>query len=306
MKAIVAALVLTLVAPFDALAQGAPVDDPEATLVSELIVVAPGGGPAWWRVSKGESVIWIMALPATYVPRDTTWDTIVLERRLSGAKAVLLPATVNFKIRGKMDDGVAGTLSPSLAARVARVSASMNRPASRYATPMPAVGVFRLQKDYANWAKLNADTMATIQAKARRAKVPVRRAKIDGGVLTPADLAPSRPGVASCLDSVLDSMEAPVEQYRAAAAGWARGDLRAALGARRDSWSFCENGVFVQGTNRRTIDAQLAAIEQALAQPGKTVAVAGMRQLLAEEGILIRLAAKGYDITYPTELGEGD
>ena len=306
MKAIVAALALTLAAPFGAVAQSAPVEDPEATLVSELIVVAPGGGPAWWRVSKGESVVWLMALPATYVPRDTGWDTIVLERRLRGAKAFLLPATVNFRIRGKTDDGVAGTLSPSQTARVARVSANMKRPAGRYATPMPAVGVFRLQRDYANWAKLNADTLATIVAKARRARVPVRRLKIDGGALTPADLAPSRPGVASCLDSVLDSLEAPVEQYRAAAAGWARGDLRAALAARRDSWSFCENGVFVPGTNRRAIDAQLAAIEEALAQPGKAVAVAGMRQLLAEEGILIRLKAKGYQITYPTELGESD
>ena len=90
------AAVLSLLFATNGFAQTSPiaVDDPESTIVSELVITAPTPGPAWWRVSKGPSVVWIIGLPAAATPRKMAWDKRPLERRLDGAKALLMPPPV--------------------------------------------------------------------------------------------------------------------------------------------------------------------------------------------------------------------
>jgi hypothetical protein len=55
-----------------------------------------------------------------------------------------------------------------------------------------------------------------------------------------------------------------------------------------------------------SIDAQTTAIKAALDKPGKTVAAVQLRVLLAQGGVLQRLAADGYDIVSPVGLDEDD
>ena len=309
MKAVLAVIVaVALLAPAAATAQTqSAIDDPEANLLAELIVIAPIEGPAWWRVSKGDSVVWIMAMPASSLPTGMAWDSKALDRRLKGANAFLTFPRIQVSIGRPAKDEPPVAVPSALAARFARVRTRIGRPEGRYAEPIPARAFFQLQKDYYRWAKLDygAGVAARVEARARRAGVAVRRpAAINGGALTPADMAPWHPGAAACLDALLDDVEVPAEQKYAAAAGWARGDLKAALTAPRDPWAICENRLFSEGSSRRAIELQVAAIERALAKPGKTVAIASLRQLLAEEGILDRLAAKGYQITAPTDFSE--
>ena len=91
MRAVLAVIVaVALLAPAAATAQTqSAIDDPEANLLAELIVIAPTEGPAWWRVSKGDSVVWIMAMPASSLPTGMAWDSKALDRRLKGANAFL-------------------------------------------------------------------------------------------------------------------------------------------------------------------------------------------------------------------------
>ena len=49
---LVGALLLAVAQPMPAWAD----TDPEAAVVEELVVSGPGGGPAWWRVTKGGHV----------------------------------------------------------------------------------------------------------------------------------------------------------------------------------------------------------------------------------------------------------
>lgn len=320
----VTALSLALLSAPRAQAQPAvpQVDDPEATLLSELLVIAPTEGPAWWRVSKGDSVVWIMALPAGSVPQRLTWDTRALDRRLKGAHAVLAPPWVQFHVRysraaatndaeprpPRTRASVEESLPEDLAARFTAARTRIKRTPVRYAIPSPAVAFFRLNEDHQKWAKLRPgrEVMTTVEARAKKAKVVVTRpARVDAGTMGPAEVAPTVPAAAACFDAILDSTEVPVEQHRAAASGWARGDLKAAIAAPREPLSICENRLFNRGASRRAIEVQVAAIETALTKPGKTVAMAPLRALVADEGILDRLKAKGYQIIYPTTLDEG-
>lgn len=65
-----------------------PADDPEATIVEELVVQAVAPGPAWWRVKDGDSIVYILGAPESPMPPGVTWDRSVVERRLTGANAL--------------------------------------------------------------------------------------------------------------------------------------------------------------------------------------------------------------------------
>ena len=83
-RAIVAGLIAAALAtPLSSSAQQA-----QDTVVSDLVVVAPASGPAWWKVSKGDASVWILGLqPMT--PTGMTWDQSTLQRRLKGARLML-------------------------------------------------------------------------------------------------------------------------------------------------------------------------------------------------------------------------
>lgn len=322
MRRLTAAVLTALfVMPFGAEAQTLPsVDDPEATVLADLVVVAPTEGPAWWRVSKGESVVWIMGLPASSTPKGLVWDHKALDRRMKGANALLVPpsgtltlgkgekvSVIKFLPGVRWTNGnVEEAMPPTLAARFARVRARIKKPVGRYASPIPATAFIRLYGDFHASAKLEPyAARGIVRATAKRLRVPVvQPPKVTMGELKLAEVDPSRPEAAACYDAFLDNMEVPVERYRTAAQGWARGDLKAAISGPREAFQICENRLFNQGASRRAIEAQVAAIEDALKRPGKTLAIANLRSLLADEGILDRLAEKGYDIVYPTSIDE--
>jgi hypothetical protein len=309
MKVIVTtALVAFLLSPAVATAQApAPrppvVDDPEATLLSDLLVVAPTQGPAWWRVSKGDSVVWIMGLPENPGPKNMKWDRKALDRRLTGARVLLTPPIMTLAFPASAKGNSAGA-PPALADRFSTVRTRIGKSARRYADSSPAVALLTLYRDYLKSAKLEGgEALRWTHAMAKARRVPiVQPTKIQAQSVGLAELDPARPEAAACYEALMQATEVPVERYRSAAAGWARGDLRAAASAPRNPFGVCENRLFNQGASRRAIAVQVAAIEAALKEPGKAVAVASIRALVADEGILVRLAAKGYDIVYPTAL----
>ena len=57
--------------------------DPNATLVEELVVNARAPGPAWWRVSKGDAVVFVLGIPGLG-PSGTVFDDTLLKKRLDG------------------------------------------------------------------------------------------------------------------------------------------------------------------------------------------------------------------------------
>ena len=45
-------------------AQAQAIDDPQANVVEALVVSAKLPGPAWWRVSDGDTTIYVMGMPS--------------------------------------------------------------------------------------------------------------------------------------------------------------------------------------------------------------------------------------------------
>jgi hypothetical protein len=97
-----------------------------------------------------------------------------------------------------------------------------------------------------------------------------------------------------CLGDALDEVEGGVDALKRGAVAWAEGDVPSALAAPR-GFAACQ--LLLSGGAEfwsRTIDQETAAIAQALAHPGHSVAVFPLRAVLAKDGILERLRARGF------------
>jgi len=103
----------------------------------------------------------------------------------------------------------------------------------------------------------------------------------------------------ACLSEALDDIEGGAERQYRAADGWARGDVKLAL-AGSTNFSHCVN-LLPEGArmSRLSMGDEAGGIAAALEQPGQAVAVMPLRQLLAEDGVLEQLRARGYEISAP-------
>jgi len=283
--------------------------DPEATVVQELIVTAPSGGPAWWSVSKGASTVWILGTPSD-LPKGFSWDQRVLDRRIGQSRAVLLPPEAHA---GLMD--ILGIMAAQRRLK-SREPLEVRAPAplgARFVAATAALG--RAPKDYDHWNGLMAGVMMSADFRRKAGLEPfaplpaIRRAaeKRRVPVSNVADypfMPTLRAGIAEvtpelewvCLAAAVDEIDKGPDAFRAAARGWAVGDVRTALTTPR-GYEVCFNSI-PAGADiaRRAMNDETRAIEKALQTPGRVIAVVSLRTLLAQGGVLEQLRADGYSI----------
>jgi uncharacterized protein YbaP (TraB family) len=287
-------------------------EDPEGALVEAVVVTPRTPGPAWWKVSDGDSVVWILATPDSPLPPGVTWDHSVVERRLKGASVLIdqvsmiaslrdLPALLRLRKQLKSKAPLEPSLPPALRDRFVADRTRLGMPAKRYAewTPL-AAGMILMgdAREKGRWSRPDID----VRRLAKKARVPVRAAaRYDAMPFLQKALSGLTPAVQQqCLDSALADIEAG-GRLRPAAQGWAAGDVQQALSAPRavercllllaggaDLW-------------RRSSRDQAESIERALRTPGHAVALVGMRRLLAKDGVLDLLRARGFTVTGPGE-----
>jgi hypothetical protein len=301
-----------LAASATACAGGARAAEEPSWTVGELVVTAKAQGPVLWRVTKGASEVWILgALPN--MPRNQAWNTARLERVITGANVVLTRprATVDlFTVlgvlthlnlpRGKTLDQ---ELSSDLEARFARARALAGTSAARYARLKPVWAAWRLLADYYGAAKLSyTEPQDTLARLASRHHTPVRpvatyRAK---AVVRNFEAMTDAEGQACLADAATD-IEHDSRHAAAAAKAWAAGDLRAV----RDHYGEPAFGLCLEeapsfvALRDRSVGDTVAAIDAALARPGKSVAIFPLGDLLRDGGALQRLRAEGATITAP-------
>jgi len=289
----------------------AGLEDPEAHIVSELVVVAKERGPAWWRVTDGDTTVYILGVPGGPLPPGVAWDRRVLQARLAGASTVImgtqvraglrdLPALLRIRSRMRSKTPMEAGLAAPLRARFVAAREQLGKPAGRYEKWQPVVAGQMLAFDAQHgWSSVEEQVKgmartahARVRTSASYDLVPLVNRMLDG--LTPEIQT-------RCLEGALSDVEAGAGPFRRAADGWARGDTAVALTQPR---GFEPCLLALSGGAQLWRDAtrdNVEAIAQALKTPGHAVAVVSLRTLLADGGVVEQLEARGLRVIGPGE-----
>ncbi|EJL33915.1 hypothetical protein PMI01_01870 [Caulobacter sp. AP07] len=299
-----------------ALATAAParaqvIDDPEANVVDELVVSAKLPGPAWWRISDGDTTIYMLGVLQA-LPEGQGWDKSVLERRLTGAFAVILPPEgkaglrdlpAALALRGRLkSDTPLDVAAASLAPKLARARATLGKAPDAYRQWSPLGAGVMMAGDYRKAVRLEpAEPERAIARLARKHRVKVRPAATYKAmpVLKTAVRGHSAEAGLVCLEGVLDEINAGAGATRTAARAWALGDVRGAISGPRN-FQRCLLGLpGMAELERRGTQDEVEALSAAMRTPGHAVAVYGVRGLVARDGVLDQMRARGFTVSTP-------
>lgn len=315
MKIIAAVLSLALAAT-PAIAAAAPAEDIEGVTLEEFVVKGRLPGPAWWKVSDGDTTVYILGTPDA-LPKGLAWDQSVLRRRLAGAGAVITPPEVRatakptaiprllaaYRDASRAEVDLMTLLPAAQQARLRGAAARVGKSPDVYRKLEPWFAGVRLAGDFRKKTALEfGQPLRAIRAAAKKAKVKARPAMVINTTATSllGELK-EIPQVAAlaCLDHAIAETEAGAEATRRAGRAWATGDVAGALAAPRSA-DMCLAAVpGAAALKRDALARQSQAIEEALRTPGHAVAVLSLRSLVAREGVLQRLKAKGYQVSGP-------
>lgn len=309
--ACLSALLLAAAAP--AFAQerpGALPEDPGSVVVEELVVQAKEPGPAWWVVRDGDSTVYILGMPSGGVPAKSGWDRRYLDRRLKGANSLILADSVRINI-GVASFGEALRLFRSLRSDVPletrlqeplrsqfiTARQKIGQPEKRYAKWKPFIAALTLMGDAApkGWVEPRDEIIrAARKAKVRRIEPPAQDiSDVARNVLGKMDPALET----TCLAAAVRTVERA--RPDAVARGWAAGDVAAAISGPRD-FEGCllllNGGARIW---REITDAHTRMIADGLRTPGHSVALVNISMLVAEEGVIRKLEARGLAVTGP-------
>ena len=293
-------------------AQAAPSRDPEATVVDDLIVTAREAGPAWWRVSKGSSVAWVLGVPVG-LPGGYKWDTRYLDLHLVGARQAITPPVSTaslfsipalLSLRGKMKAAtpLEDSLPAELRARFVAGARALGQDPSRYDRWNGLYAGFLMISDFRKAGRMdNFDPMPAVNRAVRAHGLSAKPAAVYKAMpILKAGVAELNVEIEqACLSDALDEIEGGAERQRRAAEGWGRGEVRLALTA-AFGFDHCMN-MLPEGARlaRQAMADEAGAISSALDQPGQVVVVLPLRPLLAQGGVLEQLKVKGYAIRTP-------
>ena len=308
-----AALVMTATIAAPVAAQSpAPLADPEETLLEELVVNAKLPGPAWWRVSDGDTTIYILGTPSA-LPRGQAWDRSIVERRLTGAFALITPpqaqaglrdapAAIGLMNRMRSKTPLAQTLPPALNARFTAMLTKLGKKPDAYAGWKPLAAGMLLARDFRKAARLDFDQPdRAIRQMAKRKKVRITPAATYKAMPAAKAIVREHTEAAglACLEVALDEVEAGSGRLRAAGKAWADGEVRTSMSGVRGYERCAAQLPGAAELNRKALSDQTEAIARALKTPGHAVAIMGVRPLVSEDGVLQRLRARGYTVKTP-------
>jgi hypothetical protein len=286
---------------------------------NEVVVVsAQAPGPAFWHLKKGDSEIWILGTPGP-LPENLSWNATHLADVITGARAVLLPPLAsagffevswflitNHSLLSMPDDQkLEDTLPPELHARFVAARGSIKRDADRYDDDPPIIAAVKLQGDFEKANHFSREEpRRTVEKIARAKHVPVHNVAEYGALAMVKEfLRLPMAAQKSCLENAVSDVEARAVHGVPAAEAWAVGDLKG-IKAHYSSSNLekCAKGTqSFSKLHPRAVADSLAAIDDALSKPGKTVMLADIGSLLRSEGVAQKLREQGVIIEGPAE-----
>ncbi|GIL40656.1 TraB/GumN family protein [Roseiterribacter gracilis] len=281
----------------------------------ELVVEARAPGPVFWRIASDTSEVWVLGrLPA--LPAGQPWNSARLESLLRGARAVITPprATAGlFTVIGMLgdlrlpDEGrIEDHISSAALSSLVDTALAIGQTGGRYTRLKPVVAAFLLRGDADKFLQLQPQQPnGRLFDLARKARVKLQDGEdYDAGPLMRELAALPAEESEACMRQSLDDVQFQMAHAVPAADAWARGDLKTLRAhVREPAFNACmKKTASYQAMEARAVDDIVAALTDALRQPGKSVAVFDINALLARQsGAFDRLRAMGYRIDAPTD-----
>jgi len=304
-----------------------PAEQPQET----VLLVGQRPGPGLWKVSKGDHVLWVFG---TYspLPKKMEWRSQQVESILAQSQEYLGPpgasAHVGF-FRGL-------TLLPSMIGMKKNPDGAKLQdvlPADIYARWKPLKAKYIGENDdieeerpiFAAEALYGAglyhagltrgeEVEKKIAGIVKQRKIKSTSTVIELEMDNPSrilkDFKKSQMADAACFEKTLARLETDIDAMRVRANAWAKGDLEAiqklsypdqeseCADAIRSA-DFVKNAPGFQNIKQRMRDGWLNAAEKALAANTTTFATLRLSSILAPDGYLAALKAKGYQVDSP-------
>lgn len=304
----------------------APVDVVE----EEIQVVGDLPGPPLWKVIKDDHVLWILGTPQL-VPDDLLWQSDSVERALADSVEYLTAPDMRITLRNPVkavrtlrkinrmqripDDGTLDDLLPEDLYQLFSETRFQYAPKrDNFERLRPSVAAERLFDSAAESAGLQSGRTIdlAIQKRARKHKVK----KVPTGLSERYKDSPlldqmqemSASAEQTCLQALLQELDAQLEAHARLAAAWAVGNL-AALRAHPgdsatwacDSFALAFDPEVLSQIESRRWAIWLQKVDRALSDNESTFAVLPLGDLLRPDGPLSWLRQRGYEVLEPDE-----
>lgn len=285
--------------------------------IETVTVTASARGPAIWHATKDGADVAILGIVEP-LPDNFAWNTRPLEAVLGVAHLVLLPPEVRMGLfsgawfyltesdllHPPNNKTLRDVLDPRIAAELTRACEFLHEPADRYSDNSPILAAMRLGSDFRHVDYLTThEPEDSIAALARARRVAVRRIATYDLIPSAEELLRLPPSATGkCIDASIRDMDFQSQHVAAAANAWAMGDVAGTM----TNWSpsnyyqcLVRLSPRAIAIDARSIDDTVHAVNEALADGGRTVVVVDIGILLRHDGVLDRLKAAGISITGP-------
>lgn len=304
----------------------------DAVVLESLVVSGRMPGPGMWQVQRDGHTMWILGTLQPVAQR-MEWESTAVERQIAASTFVLLPPMTRFDIgRGRLRSMM---LVPSMlrarrnpdgvrledvvpAADYARWQVLKERWMGRDRGVEKRRPVFAAQELYeaaVEKSGLHFKGVVTpvLNKVVKKHGIPVFRPRVEITIADPkAAIQTFRDAEiddVACFRKTLDHLEADLEKMRIRANAWARGDMLTLREITYEDQSrICDDALLeshyakehgIDGLRERLETAWLEAAEKAIAEHETSFAALPLSRLLASDGYLAALAARGYEIQAP-------
>jgi hypothetical protein len=299
-------------------------------MLDEVLVTGERPGPGMWRVAKGDHDLWILAT-LDPLPKKMIWRSRLVEKRISSSQLVLAPPEVivdlGFLSNAAFQDALASarrnpgdrTLAQELPPDVYSRWQSLQRKYldhQSYEHIRPVLAAVDLYEQAVDQSGLTSDDhniWRIVERKAHSQHVRILAVTVQwqhdraiswirefNGISPEAEV--------DCLDKAIERIETDLGPMRHRANLWSVGDVPGLLAQTYpDDRLACFKTLFsvskwhdqLEQAYAQLSDEWLAAVDSALNENKSTFAVLPISQLLAKDGWLEKLRAKGYLIEDP-------
>jgi uncharacterized protein YbaP (TraB family) len=307
-----------------------PAPEPLGAVLDTAVVRAPG--PGMWKVRRGDNTLWILGRVSP-LPANMLWNSARLRSVVASADAVigepsvvvgadigffgklaLLPSLVG--VRDLPDDAhLRDVLPPASHARWLRLKQrylGSNSKVEQWRPIFAASELYEQALKTRGLSRKNVVSAALGEAMKARglkqvpatAKLTIAEPKKALREFKGAQLADVR-----CFDRMLDRVENDLDTLAARADAWAAGDVATlrrlqSTSARDDCEDALLSGAFAQKYGLDKLQAQararwIAEAEASLSRNRSALSVLPMDEVLAADGVVAALAAKGYLVEAP-------